>query len=790
MLNQDAKPKLIFFQNKYDETLPEFLLVHKQEHVACLSFFFDVTVINHDCDYQKICDEYQPDLVLFESGVNLFTCRRPKITNTRVNPRIPKLGFLNADAWCETRSGSISEMDQWGIQTIFSISATAPEHLPALAGRLFIWPNFVDPATYHDYGEHKRIPVFLSGATAAQYPWRRQIHKLIANRYPTLRCPHRGYHSRSSAGQVLYGEAYARTINASQVAAVCGTVAKEVVRKHFEIPACNACLVTERSHLLEEAGFVDMTNCVFADSSDVLDKLHTLFANPDRLIEITAAGHDLVHSRHLIQHRSQILQWFHLQSDLGANEKIDQPNPFAPLAKVGRLTTSSDSATIEVGMHLQLLREGDRMLAMGRTDAAAEKYRRCLSYMQRLPEARFKIALCKLLDGHAAESNASIFELVQYSIDEYGAIDPDPIEWAYYITSLIAMGRLNAAEDCAAEFPWLRHIELDRVRNVIRILCDRSDARNHSAVCPSEERQSIHQIASTSDAEWNEYFCSVMQACGQWALAERLKNVDRESPDLQPEILSNSDARPEVTSLSRPSRTGMLGRELVKYRIFRKARNVQARAIKVLMRAASRFVTTPPQGDSRAFLIATIRDIARDQDLRSALILGGGSIATIVGAVRDGTVGSDHDPLICCVTDSSVSPALRRAEMLDRREMWYEMRQASGQTSFSAELEETLRRIRFENGIDRFDMVVAAWSSREHSLGPDHSLRRELLSARTIVLHELKEEASEICAQLYEMPEYVELAHDPSGNSYAVLQRVVSKQEDYQGLADYSSSFD
>ena len=322
------KPKLIFFQSKYADGLPEFLLTHKQEHVNCLSVFFDVTVIQNDCDYEQMCDLYQPDLALFESGVNLLTCKRPKITNVRGCEIIPKLGLLNADAWCETRSGSLSDMDQWGIETIFSISTTIAEHFPSIASHVFVWPNFVDPTVYRDYNEAKLIPALLSGATAAQYPWRRRVYKLIAEHYPSLSCPHRGYLSRSSASQVLYGAQYARTINASWVAPVCGTVAKEVVRKHFEIPACNTCLITERARNLEEAGFVDMTNCVFADESDILDKLEFLFEHPDRLRAITAAGYSLVHSRHTQQNRDQILQWFNLNKTLQCNEKIVQPGPF------------------------------------------------------------------------------------------------------------------------------------------------------------------------------------------------------------------------------------------------------------------------------------------------------------------------------------------------------------------------------------------------------------------------------------------------------------------------------
>ena len=71
MHTKPDKPKLVFFQNKYHDGLPDFLLTHKQEHVDCLSLSFDVTVVRDDCDYQRICDLYQPELTLFETGVNI-----------------------------------------------------------------------------------------------------------------------------------------------------------------------------------------------------------------------------------------------------------------------------------------------------------------------------------------------------------------------------------------------------------------------------------------------------------------------------------------------------------------------------------------------------------------------------------------------------------------------------------------------------------------------------------------------------------------------------------------------
>jgi len=146
-------------------------------------------------------------------------------------------------------------MDHWGIGTFFAIATTAAEYTPKISDNLFIWPNFIEADTYRDYGEYKSIPVLFSGNKNALYPWRQKIVRLVSKHYPSLMCPHLGTALHNSEMQVMVGEPYARMLNASAFVPACGTVAKEVVRKHFEIPACKACLITEQSAGLEAAGF-------------------------------------------------------------------------------------------------------------------------------------------------------------------------------------------------------------------------------------------------------------------------------------------------------------------------------------------------------------------------------------------------------------------------------------------------------------------------------------------------------------------------------------------------------
>jgi hypothetical protein len=121
------KPRIVYFQWKHDG-LPEFLRLHIDLQVKCLSQFFEVIVINHDCDYQEVCEQYRPNLTMFESGYKSNTSRRIEIKNTASFNEIPKLGMHNGDGWCECRVGFIADMEAWGITTFFSISTTLAEY--------------------------------------------------------------------------------------------------------------------------------------------------------------------------------------------------------------------------------------------------------------------------------------------------------------------------------------------------------------------------------------------------------------------------------------------------------------------------------------------------------------------------------------------------------------------------------------------------------------------------------------------------------------------------------------
>jgi hypothetical protein len=516
------KPKLVFFQWKHD-LLPMFLQLHMQLHVKCLSEFFDVVLINEHCDYQQVCDKYQPELTLFESGFRSKISHKLNIKNTSAYPQIPKLGLHNGDSWCDCRAGFISDMEYWGIETFFSISTTTAEHTPEIAKNLFVWPNFIDSDIYHDYHQSKVVPVLFTGLMNSLYPWRQKMYKIISNHYELLALSHSGYKNYST--KMFQGEQYARAINSSWFVPTCGTIAKEVVRKHFEIPGSRACLLTEKAPSLEAAGFVDMQNCVFADENNVLDKLEYLFENTNELTRIINGGYELVQNNHTLKQRDQIYQWFNLKKKLKHDEIIVQLNPFHPLKIVTQSSRIKTKPIICNGLHLELLRQGDENLWAGKYDEAEALYLKCLDYIDWMCEPKLKLTLCNLFKGNAHTAFRWISGPLMNNFRVYKAFEPDPIEWAYFIVSLLCRGKLEEAMIRSKQFPLLHHPELDYVRCAISCIQNKVDKLIHLSCKQVKSRSSIHQLPQRSLGDWINFLCVLLKACQQHSYANILRSA-------------------------------------------------------------------------------------------------------------------------------------------------------------------------------------------------------------------------------------------------------------------------
>ncbi len=521
----NGKPTLVYFQRRFDaRRLVQYVQLHYRQQIKCLEQFFRVHVVNEDCDYDRICDTYWPDITLFDSGISCEGYRRLSITNTSAHRAIPKVGFYNADSFCRARAAFLSDMDQWGIETIFSISVSLAEYLPDIARNLFVWPNFIDPDVYRDYQCPKTIPILFTGSSASYYPWRRRIQHIVSRAYPSLLSPHLGY-DRQKEERIVYGESYARMLNACWFVPSCGTVANDVVRKHFEIPGSRSCLLAQKSAGLTAAGFVDMRNCVFAEDGDVLDKMDYLFRNQERLREITDAGYRLVHSRHVLRARDQILRWLRLKQHLQPGQRIIQRGPFGPLCTVADASTARTEHVAADGVDRAFLHQGNAALWDGRYDEAIRLFMKSLNTIMEipLPEPQLGLALCHLFKGEPQRALQWLVGPLQCVLVTNDTRDPDPVEWAYFLIALLCDGSFKKASRCGKRFPWLRHPELDRARWLLEALNGGGRPLSMPAPKPSGTRASVHGIPVSDGAEWRARVCRMLTACGQLSAARQLQ---------------------------------------------------------------------------------------------------------------------------------------------------------------------------------------------------------------------------------------------------------------------------
>jgi hypothetical protein len=106
----------------------------------------------------------------------------------------------------------------------------------------------------------------------------------------------------------VYGAQFSDSIEASRYCYTCGSAQHQHLRKHFEIPAKGAVLVTAPVLGLEAMGFIDGVNC-FVRMPHELVALHAeLEHDPERAQAVASAGRALIWSTHRVVHRSRQLR--------------------------------------------------------------------------------------------------------------------------------------------------------------------------------------------------------------------------------------------------------------------------------------------------------------------------------------------------------------------------------------------------------------------------------------------------------------------------------------------------
>lgn len=499
------KPRLVWFRS-VRAGLPPFLSDHLAEQVRTMSRFFDVHVLDALADYDEVCDRLEPDLSLFESGV--YVGER-QIRNTSAHPEVPKVGFLHADAFDASRAAFIADMERWGVNSFFTTSMSMADYTPEIADRLFVWPNTVEASMYMGLENPKIASVLLTGSRAPHYPWRNAVARAVEDRFTTMKMPHFGWAGERGTDRMARGREYARLLGSAVFVPSCGTMARDLVRKHLEIPAAGACLVTERTPAVEAAGFRDMVNCVFAEADDVVDRLEALLADPALLEQVTAAGTELVFGHHAAEHRDQLLQWYRIVSELGEDTRVEQSWPDGRLLPRRAQASGATGAIAVRGIDRDDVRAGWVAVRHGDVPSARKAFLRALNYYF-VPEAAVGMVYASLLAGDPRAAQEWVSRLLVTTFSHYSAPEPDPVFWACQIRVHLCSGDRVAAREAALRFPRLQHTELERMRCAVLAEARANDGRER----PWASRPSIAPVPLPSEGEWEAQLKAMTAACG------------------------------------------------------------------------------------------------------------------------------------------------------------------------------------------------------------------------------------------------------------------------------------
>jgi hypothetical protein len=530
------KPRMLYFMARTERYSPLNFEGTNDRPLKALRESFEITLINYDGDFEVLCDQYQPDIALFDCGSGAAESRL-EITNVARSSAIPKIGFMKGDAWSASRTKLLYEIDEWGLDAVFEQGDLAlKEYLPQVRQLIYYWPLFVDTDLYKDYESYKSIPFLILGQTETPaYDWRGRIRRAVESNIPSLVFPHPGYRKQFEDAFVIIREKYARTINSSLFALGGGAFNQQMLKKNLEIPACRSCLITDRTPANELFGFEDMVNCVIADEKNVVEKLRHLANHRYELEKITDSGHALIQSKHSYTHRKQILQWFSLRNQLETGQQIVQTDLFGDLQIAGESTKQESVSILLGGQDRRLLREGDRLLTRGDYERAAALFKQAGDFTGFIPDADIRQAICMLHLGHPISALRLI--LKQFALVRRLEIPgPDPIEWGLFILGMACQGELDEAVRFAKYFPALSHPILDQTRWIVLQLARDGIPPHRSNRIQSTglmRIQSIHLLPPSYVENYTANARAILRACGQSQLVSDLLDPSEEEVRLK-----------------------------------------------------------------------------------------------------------------------------------------------------------------------------------------------------------------------------------------------------------------
>jgi hypothetical protein len=514
-----------------------------------------------------------------------------------------------------------------------------------------------------------------------------------------------------------------------------------------------------------------MENCVFADEHNVADKLDYLLRNKDVLQTLIDRGSRLVRDRHTMEHRDQIHQWFRLRSELKPDEVIVQQNPFGPLVAVSR---QSDLRTTHVnggGHHLELLRQGDNCFERQDYASAEASYRRCSYYMPWMPEPKLRLALCRLQAGDSKTALELIETQLNFILRVYGASDPDPVEWAFYLIALLCAGDRARARVRGGAYPRLRHPQLDNARRAVALLEGTEYVKPTEADGASTYRTSVHRAPVPADDRWITTVCQMFRACNRVEMANALAQQWNIAPI---ETTTTCPAQPSrnLSAADADAQTrGRLAYRQFRSQFVRSIRKAGKTAVERLIRSggASSARTLRRNEDE---LCRIAREIASSPDINGVFILGASLTSSAAEAACIGAWTNKARPPVVAVAGHAGSRFRRAVEQHPKGSFVLASWSEPSLTAY-------ISAARSQHRLSHFDFVFLARCPAAPAWAFQAITDPNALGASMVLIEDLLDSGSAaVYRRLIDSGEFALDAQNPDlRNGYAVFRRMSPNAE-------------
>ena len=415
-------------------------------------------------DLKEVIERVEPEIIIYI------------IPSERLETGYNEIVFpLNADAYLEiprviySNCDKISPLSSAGIMVGENLRASA-NFSSAIVDGEFDWLPFpsyyfpqsllLDTADFKDYQLPKEFCVGMFGAGyvgSGFYPWRTAISEKLLGNFPAVYFPpvYNKLKEHMNYPRVFRAD-YSKMINRCQFGVACGTAAKTVLAKHFEIPASGSCLLTEDSFFLRQHGFVDGENCICVTPENVLEKMEYYLTNISELQRITENGYDFVHKTWLAPERVNILySWLELWKTLKQGEKIVQTE-INSLRVVKDSDTETDILQRGEDPISDSWRTGFHYLQQGDISSAKSNFSRTLACVDYEPLGRLGMALVSLFSKNPVLCLKYIEATFIHEQRQGGMGNlHDPVDIAYYIIASLCSGDVARGYDVSCN--WRHH---------------------------------------------------------------------------------------------------------------------------------------------------------------------------------------------------------------------------------------------------------------------------------------------------------------------------------------------